>query len=127
MKKEPTEDFNSNLTTIPLMKLGARINLKNKSAISKWLAERGISIHKQSSKSVVYKIDFDLHFEKPFVLALKRKHPQKWKEMYRAVCTDDRLYNLMMIEMDEEVAPLPTTQVSIKSKGDKKIFKDLSS
>ena len=108
------------------MKVGARINLKDKAAISRWLAERDISVHKQSAKSVVYKIDFDLHFEKPFVLGLKRKHPQKWKEMYRAVCIDDRLFNLMMINMDEEVAPLPATKVIPLSNEDKKIFKDLS-
>jgi hypothetical protein len=46
--------------------------------------------------------------------------------MYRAVCTDDKLYNLMMISMDEEVAPLPTTKVTPLSNDDKKIFKDLS-
>ena len=108
------------------MKVGARINLKNKAAITKWLANNGISYHKQASKTVVYKIDFDLHFEKPFVLGLKRKHPQKWKEMYRAVCTDDRLFNIMMINMDEEVSPLTTTKVIPLSNEDKKIFKDLS-
>jgi hypothetical protein len=126
MKRENNEQYETNLITLPLMKVGARINLKDKAAISRWLAERDISVHKQSAKSVVYKIDFDLHFEKPFVLGLKRKHPQKWKEMYRAVCTDDRLYNLMMISMDAEVAPLPTTKVSLISNEDKKIFKDLS-
>lgn len=126
MKKEYDEQYEANLITLPLMKVGARINLKNKKAITRWLAENSISYHKQSSKTVVYKIDFDLHFEKPFVLALKRKHPLKWKEMYRAVCTDDRLYNIMMINMDEEVAPLPATKVIPLSNEDKKIFKDLS-
>jgi hypothetical protein len=126
MKKEDNEQYETNLITLPLMKVGARINLKNKVAITRWLANNGISYHKQASKTVVYKIDFDLHFEKPFVLGLKRKHPQKWKEMYRAVCTDDRLYNIMMINMDEEVAPLPATKVIPISNEDKKIFKDLS-
>jgi hypothetical protein len=125
MKKEYDEHSETNLITLPLMKVGARINLKNKAAITRWLANNGISYHKQASKTVVYKIDFDLHFEKPFVLGLKRKHPLKWKEMYRAVCNDDRLFNLMMISMDEEVAPLPTTKVNLMSKEDKKIFKDL--
>ena len=46
--------------------------------------------------------------------------------MYRAVCTDDRLYNIMMINMNEEVAPLPATKVIPLSNEDKKIFKDLS-
>jgi len=125
MKNEYNEHYETNLITLPLMKVGARIDLKNKKAITRWLVNNGISYHKQASKTVVYKIDFDFHFEKPFVLALKRKHPQKWKEMYRAVCTDDRLYNLMMISMDEEVATIPTTKVSLKSKKDEKIFKDL--
>ena len=126
MRKEDNEQYETNLVTLPLMKVGARINLKNKAAITKWLANNGISYHKQASKTVVYKIDFDLHFEKPFVLGLKRKYPQKWKEMYRAVCTDDRLYNIMMINMNEEVAPLPATKVIPLSNEDKKIFKDLS-
>ena len=126
MKKENNEQYEANLITLPFEKVGSRINLKDKKAITKWLKENGISYYKRSSKNVVFKIDFDLHFEKPFVLGLKRKHPQKWKEMYRAVCTDDRLFNLMMIYMDVEVTPLPATKVIPLSNEDKKIFKDLS-
>jgi len=125
MNKDFNDNSYSGLKTIPLKKIGERINLRNNRSIKKWLNDHDISIIKHTKESCVYQVDFDFHNEKPFVLSLRRKYPQKWKEMYRAVCNDDAVYNLMMLHMEEEPAPLPTTKVSLKSKEDQKIFKDL--
>jgi hypothetical protein len=99
--------------------------LRDPKAIRKWLVKRGITIHKLSSKSYVYKIDFDLQSDKPLVMNLRRTNPHNWKEMYRAITPNDSLFNLMMLVMEQEVFHLPTTKVSVRSKNDEKLLRAL--
>lgn len=110
------------LKFITLKQIGDEVNLRNQKAIRKWLMERGITIHKLSSKTYVYKIDFDLHSDKPLVMNLRRNNPRNWKEMYRVIANNDTLYNLMMLEMEQETVDSPTTMVSTKTKNDEKLL-----
>jgi len=125
MKKIIDDKSNTELNLIPLQQIGDEIHLRNTRSIRKWLIERGITIHKLSSKSYVYRIDYELHIEKPYVLNLRRNNPKNWKEMYKAIVKSDALFNLMMLEMEQEVFHLPTTKVSVRSKNDEKLLRAL--
>ena len=120
------KDFNNlsgvEVKFLTLKQIGDEINLMNQKAIRKWLIDRGITIHKLSSKTYVYKIDFDLHSDKPLVMNLRRNNPRNWKEMYRVIANNDRLFNLMMLEMEQETVDSPTTMVSTKTKNDEKLL-----
>jgi hypothetical protein len=125
MNKDFNNQSDKGLKFMTMKQVGDEINLRGPKAIRKWLVERGITIHKLSSKSYVYKIDFDLQSDKPLVMNLRRTNPQNWKEMYRAITPNDALFNLMMLEMEQEVFHLPTTKVSIRSKNDEKLLRAL--
>lgn len=120
------KDFNNQsgveVKFITLKQIGDEIKLRNQKAIRKWLIDRGITIHKLSSKTFVYKIDFDLHSDKPLVMNLRRNNPRNWKEMYRVIANNDTLYNLMMLEMEQETIDSPTTMVSTRNKNDEKLL-----
>ena len=125
MNKDFNNQADKGLKFMTMKQVGDEINLRDPRAIRKWLVERGITIHKLSSKSYVYKIDFDLQSDKPLVMNLRRTNPQNWKEMYRAITPNDALFNLMMLEMEQEVFHLPTTKVSVRSKNDEKLLRAL--
>ena len=125
MNKDFNNQSDKRLKFMTMKQVGDEINLRGPKAIRKWLVERGITIHKLSSKSYVYQIDFDLQSDKPLVMNLRRTNPQNWKEMYRAITPNDALFNLMMLEMEQEVFHLPTTKVSVRSKNDEKLLRAL--
>ena len=125
MNKDFNNQADKGLKFMTMKQVGDEINLRGPKAIRKWLVERGITIHKLSSKSYVYKIDFDLQSDKPLVMNLRRTNPQNWKQMYRAITPNDALFNLMMLEMEQEVFHLPTTKVSVRSKNDEKLLRAL--
>ena len=126
MKQEIDNKNHTGLKFITLTQIGDEINLRNPKSIRKWLIDRGITLHKLSSKCYVYKIDFDLYIEKPFVLSLRRNNPKNWKEMYKAIVNDDAFFNLMMLHLEQDPIKLPTTKVFLKSKQDHKILMELA-
>jgi len=45
--------------------------------------------------------------------------------MYKAIVKSEALYNLMMIEIEQEVIHLPTTLVSLRNRNDEKLLMEL--
>jgi hypothetical protein len=121
------DDFrkSNSLQTLTISEVSVILKFKNDLTTRKWLKDNGIQIHRLAKKSFVYQIEFDLVWDKPYVLNLKRKHPQNWKDLYSCVVKDRSLYDLMMFEIDEENSFTPTTKVSIKSTTDQKLLKSL--
>ncbi len=121
------DDFrkSNSLQTLTISEVSAVLKFKNDLTTRKWLKDNGIQIHRLSKKSFVYQMSLDLVLDKPYVMDLKRKHPQNWKDVYRRVVKDKSLYDLMMFEIDEENSFTPTTKVSVKSKTDQKLLKSL--
>jgi hypothetical protein len=120
---------NQDLKEIKLMTLkqvGAEIQINDLKSIRKWLTKNNITIHKFSSKTFVYKIDFNLHLYKPLVITLRNKNPNNWKEKFKVIANDDALYNLMMLEMEQEVIKKPLTWVTTKNESDEKLLKALA-
>lgn len=125
MNNNITDEKNYLTELISLKKVGERINLRNIKSVKKWLDKNNISIHKFSKDSFIYQVDYDFHIQKPFVLSLRRKYPNHWKEMYHAICVNEALFNMMMIEMEQQTPTLPTTRIKVKSKEDENILKNL--
>jgi disulfide oxidoreductase YuzD len=122
-------NLNSNILELKVMTLrqvGDEINMNDLKSIRKWLTRNNITIHKFSSKTFVYKIDFNLHLYKPLVITLRNKNPNNWKEMFKVIANDEVLYNLMMLEMEQEVIKKPLTWVTTRNKSDEKLLKSLA-
>lgn len=112
-------------STITLVEVSHRLNYKNDFVTKRWLKKNGIQVHRLAKNNVVHQIDLDLVLERPYVISLRNKHPQKWKDMYRVVCKDKSLYELMIMEITESTPSIPTTKVSLRSKSDDKLYKSL--
>ena len=110
---------------LTLRQVAAELNYKDELATRRWLKKNGIQKHRLAKENFVYQIEFDLVFDRPYVTSLRIKHPQKWKEMYRVVCKDKSLYELMVMEMGESAQFTPMTKVSLKSTSDDKLYKSL--
>jgi hypothetical protein len=114
------------LKVMTLRQVGDEINMNDLKSIRKWLTKNNITIHKFSSKTFVYKIDFNLHLYKPLVITLRNKNPNNWKEMFKVIANDEVLFNLMMLEMEQEVIKKPLTWVTTRNKCDEKLLKSLA-
>lgn len=110
---------------LTLRQVAAELNYKDELATRRWLKKNGIQIHRLAKENFVYQIEFDLVFERLYVNGLRIKHPQKWKDMYRVVCKDNTLYELMVMEVEESTPRIPMTKVSLRSKSDDKRYKSL--
>lgn len=110
---------------LTLRQVAKELNYKDELATRRWLKKNGIQIHRLAKENFVYQIEFDLVFERLYVNGLRIKHPQKWKDMYRVVCKDNTLYELMVMEVEESTPRIPMTKVSLRSKSDDKRYKSL--
>lgn len=118
--------INTDRQILTLFEIGERINRTSKRSIINWLKSHDISIFKDTKESYVFKIDFDVQMDIKYVKALRKKHPFKWKQLYKAICGDESLFNVMMVHIEDHLPITPTTKVKLKSKDDEKIFKRLS-
>jgi hypothetical protein len=118
-------EISKSQSTLTLAQVSYRLNYKNEHVTKRWLKKNGIQIHRLAKNNFVYQIEFDLVFERPYVTSLRMKYPQKWKDMYRVVCRDSSLYELMVMEMGESTPIIPMTKVSLRSKSDDKLYKSL--
>ena len=119
-------DNTNSISLIPFKRINQWVQLSNPKAIKRWLEENDISTYKIGSKNYVYKLDLEYNTIKPLILNIKRKKPKKWKDICRAICKDISVYNLIMLNLNEEHSHTPTTRVSLRTDEDKKLFKDLS-
>jgi hypothetical protein len=124
---EVVNTISKSQSTLTLAEVSLMLNYKRDSCTIKWLKKNGVQIHRLTNKNFVYQIELDFVLEKPYVTSLRIKHPQRWKEMYRCVCKDKSLYELMVMEMGESTEFIPMTKVSLKSKSDIKLYNSLLS
>lgn len=119
------ENRKSRTQILSIAEVSEIIGYKNDRTTRNWLKKMDIKVHLLAKKSFVYQIEFDFELDKPMVIELKRKHPLRWKEMYRCIVKDDNLYNLMVFEVDQMTSFTPTTKVSLKNESDKKLLNSL--
>jgi hypothetical protein len=122
---EKIEPESSSLTTYSIQMVAEKLKLKKIESAKKWLLKNDIQIHRSAKSGYVYQVEVDCCIDKPYVMNLRRKHPQKWKEIYRSVVNNLAVYNLMMIQLEGELPTLPITKVTLRSKADENIYKEL--
>lgn len=115
----------NSLRMIQLSDVGDKLNLKDRGAIKKWLKKEDIYMYKRGKNFYVYEIELDYALLKPYLIALRLKSPNKWKQIYRVVCLDEMLYEYTLLQIDENPIIEQLTKVRPQSKEDNKLLEQL--
>ena len=87
------------LNRIYLKEIGLRINRKSSETIKRWCYESNVFIHKDCSGEFVYVNDFELAYDMPLILRLKKIHGENWRKVYDAYLKNE-LPNLIAFKED---------------------------
>lgn len=68
----------------------------------RWCKKMGISILKIGGEKCVNLIDFNLAVDRPFILSLRERYPECWKELYDAYKRNDYI---TIMELEFKKAP----------------------
>lgn len=122
------ENFNANPNGIlTLTEVSEILMMNTLQAVRKWLISKNITINKFSKTSYVYEIEVVCEIQKQLAINLKRNFPYKWREMFKHIAPSDAVYNLILIQIGEEVVFKPINKVKTKSLTDEKLLKELLS
>ena len=116
--KEP-----KSLETLTLEEVTERIHGSNEKSTRKWLKERGIQIYRHARLSFVYQIEVDSEIDKPYVISLRNRYPDKWKERYREVVKDLAVYNHTISKIEDTPTPTPSVRTRRINKKDEDRYK----
>ena len=94
-------------------------------AVKKWLTSKNIRINKFSKANYVYEIEVLCEIDKQLALNLKWKNPTHWKEMYKCVAGSESIYNLVLIQIGEEIVHKPIYKVKTRGSKDEKLLQEL--
>ena len=118
--KEP-----KSLDTLTLEQVSERIHSTNEGTTRRWLKECGIKVYRFARKSFVYQVEVESEIDKAFVIQLRNKFPDKWKERYRDVVKDLAVYNLVVSNIEDAPAPIPYVRARRINKKDEERYKRL--
>ena len=113
------------LDTLTLSQVAEVTHTSNEKSTRKWLKERDIKVYRHARVSFVYQIEVDSEIDKPFVINLRNKYPDKWKERYRDVVKDLPVYHLTITLLEDEVSYTPMVKPSRINKKDLDRYKKL--
>jgi hypothetical protein len=111
------------LDTLTLSQVAEVTHTSNEKSTRKWLKERDIKVYRHARVSFVYQIEVDSEIDKPFVINLRNKFPDKWKEHYRAVVKDLAVYNLTISMIEDTPTPIPSVRARRINKKDEDRYK----
>lgn len=118
-------NFNSGLITIS--EVGNLLMLSTSQSVKNWLRVKEISVVKFSKTNFVYEIEVICEIQKQLAKNLRRNYPLKWKDMYKLIAPNDSIYELVLIQLGEEVVYKPLIKVKTKGVNDEKLLKELLS
>jgi hypothetical protein len=119
-------NFNNN-GILTLAEVSNIIMMDSLPAVKKWLSSKNIRINKFSKANYVFEIEVLCELDKQLALNLKWKHPAQWKEMYKYVARSESIYNLVLIQIGQEVVYKPINKVKTRGINDEKLLKELLS
>ena len=96
-------------------------------AVKKWLTSKNIRINKFSKANYVYEIEVLCEIDKQLALNLKWKNPTQWKEMYKCVAKNSAIYELVLMQIGEEIVHKPLYKVKTRGSKDEKLLNELLS
>lgn len=115
-----------NLRILTILEVAKKIKTKDNVATKKWLEKKGIRIYTDTKTHYVYEIDVAVEIDKPWVINLVKKFPDKWKEIYKKTAKDNSVYELVLLSLGGELSSLPTTKIKKMNSNDKKLFEKLT-
>jgi hypothetical protein len=119
-------NFNNN-GILTLVEVSNILMINSIPSVKKWLTTNNIRINKFSKANYVYEIEVLCEIDKQLALNLKYKFPSKWKEMFKCAARSESIYNLVLIQIGEEVVYRPINKVKTKGTNDEKLLKELLS
>lgn len=119
------QSFNSGLLT--LSEVGDMLMLSTDSAVKNWLNQRCIKIVKFSKTNFVYEVEVVCEIQKQLAKNFKRNYPHKWQEMYKLVAPNESIFQLVMIQLGDEVVYKTLNKVKTKGAKDEELLKELLS
>jgi hypothetical protein len=96
-------------------------------AVKKWLTSKNIFMSKISKSYYVYEVEIFSELEKEYALNLRRNYPTQWKEMYKCVAKNSAIYELVLMQIGEEIVHKPLYKVKTRGLKDEKLLKELLS
>jgi hypothetical protein len=96
-------------------------------AVKKWLTSKNIFMSKISKSYYVYEVEIYSELEKEYALNLRRNYPTQWKEMYKCVAKNSAIYELVLMQIGEEIVHKPLYKVKTRGLKDEKLLKELLS
>ena len=118
-------NFNSGLLTIG--EVGDLLMINSTQSVKNWLRSKNISINKFSKANYVYEVEVVCEIQKQLAINLRRNYPSKWKEMYKLIAPNESIYQLVLIQIGEEVVYRPLNKVKTRGAKDEKLLKELLS
>ncbi len=122
--------MNNNFNNNGILTLGEVSNIimmESIPAVKKWLTLNNIRINKFSKANYVYEIEVLCELDKQLALNLKWKYPTQWKEMFKCAARSESIYNLVLIQIGDEIVYKPINKVKTKGTNDEKLLKELLS
>lgn len=74
----------------------------------------------------MYEIDVSVEIDKPWVINLMDRYPENWKEVYKKTVKDNAVYEMVLLNLGEDVSYLPKTKIKSLNGNDKKLFEKLT-
>ena len=96
-------------------------------SVKKWLKSKNITMNKISKSYYVYEVEITCELERQLALNLRRNYPGQWKEMYKCVASCESIYNLVLIQIGEEIVHKPIYKVKTRGSKDEKLLQELLS
>lgn len=118
-------NFNSGLLTIG--EVGDLLMINSTQSVKNWLRSKNISINKFSKANYVYEVEVVCEIQKQLAINLRRNYPSKWKEMYKLIAPNESIYELVLIQIGEEIVYKPLNKVKTRGAKDEKLLKELLS
>lgn len=119
--------INNNSGLLTLTEVGDMLMLSTSQAVKNWLKSREICIVKFSKTNFVYEIEVVCEIQKELARNFRRNYPKKWKEMYRVIAPSESIYELVLIQIGEEVEYKSVNRVKTRGAKDEKLLKELLS
>jgi uncharacterized protein with HEPN domain len=119
--------LNNNSGLLTLGQVGDLLMLNSIQSVKNWLRSKNISINKFSKANYVYEVEVVCEIQKQLVNNLRRNYPSKWKDMYKVVAPNESIYELVLLQIGEQIVYKPLNKVKTKGTKDEKLLKELLS
>ncbi len=110
-----------------LSEVGDLLMINSTQSVKNWLRSKNISVNKFSKANYVYEVEVVCEIQKQLAINLRRNYPTKWKDMFKLAAPNESIYELVLIQIGEEIVYKPVNRVKTRGAKDEKLLKELLS